>query len=118
MIRDFPPKEFDLRIEIEWPDIFDLPIPASRITVRDATDPARRTIDSINGMTIYCTSGNIVWAELEMMADLDGKPVLRGKPYFNGVSVITGVFYAEVFTVRSTYSYRQGYTIGEATTSV
>lgn len=118
MIKDFAPEKFDLNIDVEWPDITDRPLPASRVTIRNHDDPEKKVITTISGMTIYCTAGAIVWAELEMYADLDGKPVLSGKPYLGHDMIITGVFRAEILQFQSAYSYRQGFKATEGAVHV
>lgn len=109
MIRHFRPEKYDLEISVEWPDISGAAIPASRLIIRDMNDPERKTIDTITAMTIYCTSGNITWAEVEMLSDLEDRPVLRGRPYHNGVTILTGIFVAKIMEFRSGYSYRAGF---------
>lgn len=107
MIRLVPPTKFDLDIIIEWPDWSGAPLSGRSTRVLDAHTEV--LIDGIGAMTLYATPGQIVWAGLEMYADEEGDPIVSGNPVYKNNEIVTAVFAARIFEIRSKRSWRKGF---------
>ena len=109
-IKHFRPSEYDLKLIIEWPVGYSDMMLAASTMIYDAG--SGEAIKSISGLTIYVGDGGLIWAEVEMYADLDGKPLFQGPPLIENNSVVMKVFKAQIAQMLSVQSARAAYTLG------
>lgn len=112
MFRTIPPNPLDLIIGIQWAtEQAAGPLP---ITTEITEQPTGEKITTVSAMAIYVAHDeHIVWAELDMYADENGKPILTGKPVVRGDgTIIRRIFTAHILKMRSVSSYREGHGAG------
>jgi hypothetical protein len=110
-MREFMPEKFDFDIVIEFPDK-PTALPVYSVPTKIMLAETGEQITTIGAVTIHMAriQGNLVWAEVEMLADEQGKPVFTGNPYLDRNStIITEVFNVRISEILSGASYREGY---------
>lgn len=74
------PHEFAGTIIITWPQSRGGVLPGWAITLTDeVTGGPIRTVTALR-VVLNAAADELVWAECEMFADADGKPILNGEP--------------------------------------
>lgn len=111
MIKTIAPFPLDMEVIVEWPPSYYTTMAAKFVIVYRKEDGER--IKTINAITVHADVASIVWAEIEMWADEDGKPIFDGTPAYKDNIIITKVFTAYVNQMLSETSYRDAYAKGK-----
>jgi len=74
------PSRFDGTMTVTWPRPRGGAVPAWAVSLADAA--TGEAITTVTGFTtrIHAVAGDVVWAEVTMFADGDGRPLLSGRP--------------------------------------
>jgi hypothetical protein len=109
-IKIIRPDDWHFPVIIEWPEGYTTPMAGHSITIYEGD--SGDMITTISAMNIHCDANGSIWAELEMFADEEGKPILTGEPVSRNNEIILGVFNAYVVQMLSKLSAKVSYNNG------